>query len=119
MARLDPQPPAQPDEPTTQTEIQLPEMPQPDQDHSQVEILNNSESQTSTHTPIRQVQVLAIVSLTVRVATWICLLVSLIVLASNTSKIRGVYTNVKIEFNDIYAYRYGFYTFGIYYGLLH
>ncbi|KAK1416281.1 hypothetical protein QVD17_32070 [Tagetes erecta] len=51
MARPDLQPPAQPDEPPAQTEIQLPEMPQPDQDHSY-------ESQTSTHTPIRQVQLL-------------------------------------------------------------
>ncbi|KAK1416314.1 hypothetical protein QVD17_32103 [Tagetes erecta] len=106
MARPDPQPPAQPDEPSAQTEIQLPEMPQPDQDDSHVEILNNSESQTLTHTPIRQVQVLAIVSLSLRVATWLCLLVSLIVLASDTSSIKGVYTNVKIGFDDIYAYRY-------------
>ncbi|KAK1416313.1 hypothetical protein QVD17_32102 [Tagetes erecta] len=106
MARPDSQPTSQPHEsPPTQTHIQLHEMPQPNE-HSQVQILNNSESQTSTHTPIRHVQVLAIVSFIVRVTTWLCLLVSLIVLASNTSNIEGLYKSIKIGFNNIYAYRY-------------
>ncbi|KAI3730461.1 hypothetical protein L1987_61631 [Smallanthus sonchifolius] len=99
MARPDQQPQSHP-----QTQIQLPEIPQTE-DHSQVVILNNSESQTS-HTPILAVQVFAIVSLTVRVATWLCLLASLIVLASNTSNIKDLYTDVKVGFNNIYAYRY-------------
>ncbi|KAI3516856.1 hypothetical protein L1887_15957 [Cichorium endivia] len=104
MARPDQQPQSQQDEPHTQTQIQLSETSQSG-DHSQVIIMNQSESQ-ATHTPISKVQVLSIVSLTIRVATWICLLVSLIVLASNTSTIKGLYREVKIGFNDIYAYRY-------------
>ncbi|KAJ9553943.1 hypothetical protein OSB04_017988 [Centaurea solstitialis] len=108
MARPDQQPQFEPDEPNDQTQIQLSE-PQNDQDDhmSQVELQSQSESQTTHQTiPISTLQVLAIVSLTVRLATWICLLVSLIVLASNTATIRGVYREVKIWFNDIYAYRY-------------
>ncbi|KAL8261150.1 hypothetical protein R6Q59_025199 [Mikania micrantha] len=101
MARPDQQPPTQPDEPLDQTQIQLPEIPQTE-DHSHVEILNNSES----HTPVSKVQAMAIVSLTIRVVTWLCLLASLIVLASSTATIKGAYTNTKVGFNNIYSYRY-------------
>ncbi|CAI9296595.1 unnamed protein product [Lactuca saligna] len=105
MARPDQQPQSQSDDPHAQTQIQLSESYQTE-DHSQVEIVNHSESQVTNQTPISSVQVLAIVSLTIRVATWICLLASLIVLASDTSTIKGLYRNVKIGFNDIYSYRY-------------
>nr|KAJ0192380.1 hypothetical protein LSAT_V11C800402900 [Lactuca sativa] len=105
MARPDQQPQSQSDEPHAQTQIQLSESYQTE-DHSQVEIVNHSESQVTNQTPISTVQVLAIVSLTIRAATWICLLASLIVLASDTSTIKGLYRDVKIGFNDIYSYRY-------------
>ncbi|XP_071687308.1 CASP-like protein 4D1 [Rutidosis leptorrhynchoides] len=104
MARPDQQPESQNDVPPhAQTQIQLSET-QTD-DHSQVVILNHTESQTTSHdqTRISRAQVLAIVSLTIRVATWLCLLASLIILASNTSTINA---NAKLEFNSIYAYRY-------------
>ncbi|KAI3734159.1 hypothetical protein L6452_13622 [Arctium lappa] len=105
MVRPDQQPQFQPDKANDQTQIQLSESHQTE-DHSQVELQNQSESQTTDQTPTSTVQILAVVSLTVRLATWISLLVSLIILASNTATIKGVYREVKIWFNDIYAYRY-------------
>ncbi|XP_076939304.1 CASP-like protein 4D1 [Bidens hawaiensis] len=105
MGRPNQQPRSQPDEPlAAQTQIQLSDIPQTD-DNSQVVILN-IESQVSD-TPMTTVQVFAIVSLTLRVVTWLCLLASLIILASNTSNIKLTrFTEIKVRFNNIYAYRY-------------
>lgn len=103
MARPDQHPQSQPEEPNVQTQIQLSDISQTE-DHSQVGIVNHSESQI-TQTPISKVQVLAIVSLTVRAATWLCLLASLIILASNTTTIDGVNRDSNVGFNNIYAYR--------------
>jgi len=131
MARPDQQPSESQPEEADQTQIQLSHMMMPyhqttheDDDHnsSQAEILNdhsviqtdqsadhhNMTTATTTRPGIiiKKEQMFAIVSLSVRVATWICLLVSLIILASNTSTIKGLYRNVKIHFGDIYTYRY-------------
>ncbi|CAN4106838.1 unnamed protein product [Withania somnifera] len=46
------------------------------------------------------------VGLIVRVLTLICLLVSLILIATNTHTTTTDYGDVKIKFNDFYAYRY-------------
>ncbi|KAI5670703.1 hypothetical protein M9H77_11067 [Catharanthus roseus] len=47
-----------------------------------------------------------VISLVVRVLTFICLLISLIILATNTITTSTDYGDVKIKFNDFYAYRY-------------
>ncbi|KAK4371429.1 hypothetical protein RND71_010904 [Anisodus tanguticus] len=46
------------------------------------------------------------VGLIVRILTLICLLISLIVIATNTHTSRGDYVDVKIKSTDFYAYRY-------------
>ncbi|XP_076907756.1 CASP-like protein 4D1 [Bidens hawaiensis] len=83
MGRPDQQPRSQPDEPLAgQAQIQPSDIPQTD-DNSQVVILN------------------------IEVVTWLCLLASLIILASNTSNIKLTrFTEIKVRFNNIYAYRY-------------
>lgn len=48
---------------------------------------------------------LPIAILIVRVMTMICLLVSLIIIVSNTATIRGVYQVVTIHFNNLNTYR--------------
>ncbi|XP_076911369.1 CASP-like protein 4D1 [Bidens hawaiensis] len=98
----DQQPRSQPDEPL---KIQVSDTPQAD-DHSQVQILNDSKPHYP-HAPVRNVQVFAIVLLGVRVVTWLCLLASLIILASNTTP--TIYTELftyKFGFNDFHAYQY-------------
>nr|XP_043619999.1 CASP-like protein 4D1 [Erigeron canadensis] len=119
MARPDQQPESQPDEAPNpqQTQIQLSSVSQTEdsvsqiEDHSQVQIANHSKSSTAKSTPvITTVQLSVIGSLTIRAATWICLLASLIALAANTSSVNGVYKEVKIGFSNIYAYRYSMST---------
>ena len=101
-------------QPDDETQIQLSGV-QTDQEHSQAALQSQIESQQPTQTPvISTVQVLAIVSLAVRSTTWICLLVSLIILASNTATVHGVYREIKLWFNDLYAYRYFYFSFNIY-----
>nr|XP_043619990.1 CASP-like protein 4D1 [Erigeron canadensis] len=106
MAQPGPQPQSQPDDaPHPQTQIQLSNVSQTE-DHSQVQIVNQSESHTTDQTPITTGKVSVIVSLTIRAATWVCLLASLIILAANTYTMNGLYREVKVGFSNINAYRY-------------
>ncbi|CAK9181489.1 unnamed protein product [Ilex paraguariensis] len=47
-----------------------------------------------------------VVVLMVRLLTFICLLISMIILTTNTENVALQFGEVKIRFNDVYAYRY-------------
>ncbi|XP_059669189.1 CASP-like protein 4D1 [Cornus florida] len=62
----------------------------------------------------------SVVAPTLRVVTFISLMISLIILTTNTATLYINLENIKLRFNDVYAYRYMLATivFGIAYTLL-
>ncbi|XP_051149288.1 CASP-like protein 4D1 [Andrographis paniculata] len=87
-----------------------------DQSQTWNQVQDQSEAQISQ----KPSQIISVISLVMKLVTVACLIVSTSLFASNSTTIRGYYTEASVHFNDIYSYRYALSTavIGLAYTLL-